>query len=153
MRVGGGVSIGGEIKPGIGWFVKNEAHARYVTSSFSVPYARFISSNDEWMDVRYTGGNPWSSESYVVTLADEKENPGYQFEIKNETVAGAIRLRSRRLVVRDIYVKKDVLVSKSFIFSWTDSRRTLLGMSYVDTCFSGNKESIRIGMAVKGGLE
>lgn len=147
----GGVEIKGEINPYIGWLVKNEAQARYVTSAFSVLYARFLSNDNRWVDVRYKGGNSWFSESYFIGSADEEERPGYQFEIRNETVPDAIRLRSRTLVLKDISSGNDVLVSRNFIFSWMDSRRTLVGMSSVDTCFGGDDESVRIGMAMKIG--
>ena len=140
----GGVEIKGEINPYVGWFVKNEAQARYVTSAFSAPYARFLSKDSKWVDVRYKGGNSGFSESYFIGPADEKEKPGYQFEIKNEAVPDAIRLRSRILIVKEISSEKDVLSSRNFIFSWMDSRRTIMGMSSVDTCFDGDDESARI---------
>ncbi|WP_141243731.1 hypothetical protein [Pseudomonas indica] len=126
----GGPRLLGIIAKDSGWMVSSEIQAKSVVAAYRfVPFARYISDDDQLKDVLYKGGNPWWSSSYAIEEADLKRSVNYKYFVESENVSGAIRLRRDISLLVDLFTGEELFVSTSFTYTWTNPERTLLGRS------------------------
>lgn len=124
-----------EIVKGSGWLAEDESAAQEIVSSFNeVPFARFYSSDSDWKNIRYKGGNPWWSSSYEKVLANNNENVRYRYSVDVTAVPDAIRLRKEVTRLDDEQSGSVVFQFTRFIFTWTTPHRSLLGVSGTVNC-------------------
>ena len=125
----GGVKFNDVIDDNGGWLVSDEASAQSVVSSFSsIPFARFKSADGQWMDVEYTGGNPWWEQSYNKKKADDRKVL-YRWLSDSSLVPNKIRLMSFKTRLINEKNGQTVMEWLTYRFTWFDSENTLLGSS------------------------
>ena len=120
----GGVQFNGVIDVNGGWLVSDEASAQSVVSSFpSIPFARFKSADGQWMDVEYTGGNPWWEQSYNKKKADDRKVL-YRWLSDSSLVPNKIRLMSFKTRLINEKNGQTVMEWLTYRFTWFDSENT-----------------------------
>jgi hypothetical protein len=122
------------VDPAFGWLANNEVDARIIVQSYlGVPFARFRSENGAWLDVRYVGGKG-AFARYDIRPAGGDNEARYRQRERDELVESAIRLRKSAYIVLDERTGQIVFQSTRFIFTWTNSEKTLLGRSDSVVC-------------------
>lgn len=131
----GGLRSYSVVEPNMGWLAESESNAEYIVSHYpSVPFARFSSGDGALYDVIYKGGNPNFVQSYEKKLADEKVGAGYRLDSLFSKVDNAIRINRSDSQLVDSSTDKIVFKVTSFVFYWTESKNTFLGISGVAIC-------------------
>ncbi len=147
----GGLKGFEKIDPSLGWEVSYLHEAKSVVSSYpSVPFSRYQTEDGEFMDVRYQEGNPWWDSSYLIEPADYEEKIGYRPINKAVRVQDAIRLRKNVTILKRLADDQVMFISTVFIFTWTNPKNTLLGMSGTAVCPSFADETVGVRRYLTG---
>ncbi|WP_443191927.1 hypothetical protein [Pseudomonas indica] len=126
----GGARLLGVVTTDSGWMASSEVQAKSVVASYRfVPFARYVSDSGQLKDVRYKGSDPLWSGSYVIEDANLERVVNYKYFITGENVPNAIRLRKDTRLLVDLLTEKELFISISFTYTWTNPERTLLGRS------------------------